>query len=512
MVTFAYDDRARLIAETRVLNETTTVYDISYTYYQLGNRLTKADSVGAGRLTCYVYDTDWDAGNSAWRSGMCHTPDWTPEYVTRNNRLLEYREFAGTEQTLERTVRYTYYVNGDASNITIKDEYQGSGDPDDYDWYYDLALYYNSAGKLWRVLWGKWHVVEGEQTDYAKLSARQFYYYGPFQRYLARDVDPQTWAPLTNNAWQWTDHERAEAYQDFTLTLPSPGSPVETRQYLAEFGVHGQDAPAGGEATYLHGDLIDSTMLTTDESVTPASTVAYSAFGEPIGDPALLATRYQYAGGSGYEADLLTLQGAPGTAPITLTHVGARWYQANLGRFVQRDPIGLAGGPNVYVYCGDNPVDASDPSGLTWVEGGPWYWRWFLNGTGGNAASSKYSGFWDNQNRYITADNVGFWSGVAGETIAVVVIPGAFTVRWFFSTGRFVQVGYRAGSFVYRVGNTGKGLIGIPGAKVAVLRWAPRVAISIPILFPGNVPGAGAPTTINCFCSALFACLKGWGL
>ena len=43
-----------------------------------------------------------------------------------------------------RTVAYTYYDLGHVSNITIKDE--GAGD--DYDWYYDLALYYTSDHKL----------------------------------------------------------------------------------------------------------------------------------------------------------------------------------------------------------------------------------------------------------------------------------------------------------------------------------------------------------------------------
>src|SRR5690606_22794222 len=39
---------------------------------------------------------------------------------------------------------------------------------------------------------------------------------------------------------------------------------------------------------------------------------------------------------------------------------GVRW-----GRFLTQDPIGLAGGTNLYAYAGNNPVAWSDPYGLT---------------------------------------------------------------------------------------------------------------------------------------------------
>ena len=41
-----------------------------------------------------------------------------------------------------------------------------------------------------------------------------------------------------------------------------------------------------------------------------------------------------------------------------------RDYDPTLGRYLEADPIGLAGGDNVYGYVGGNPVGAIDPSGL----------------------------------------------------------------------------------------------------------------------------------------------------
>jgi RHS repeat-associated protein len=42
----------------------------------------------------------------------------------------------------------------------------------------------------------------------------------------------------------------------------------------------------------------------------------------------------------------------------------ARYYDASLGRFVSEDPIGLAGGINLYEYAQSDPCNAADPFGL----------------------------------------------------------------------------------------------------------------------------------------------------
>ena len=160
---------------------------------------------------------------------------------------------------------------------------------------------------------------------------------------------------------------------------PASGDPEDPENYIPEY------------TRYNHGDLVGSVMQQTADSVEDsvvaagASSASYTAFGEPAYEGALdnFESRYRYCGLNGYESAVLStspdedeiasyfgpmggnlrVPGAPGTAPIDLVHVGYRWYQPSIGRFIQRDPLGIRGGLNVYLYCDGNPVSLVDPSG-----------------------------------------------------------------------------------------------------------------------------------------------------
>ena len=115
----------------------------------------------------------------------------------------------------------------------------------------------------------------------------------------------------------------------------------------------------------------------------------YTAFGEPfviMSDGSYqpnwysLPTRYGFAGAWGYER----LMNLGGDYTQTL-HLGERFYNPGLGRFLQRDPIGIRGGLNVYAYVCNSPLLRVDPAGLLFFE--------TLAGAIGGAISGAVSGF-----------------------------------------------------------------------------------------------------------------------
>ncbi len=404
---FQYDQRKQLRRETRTRGGTEVVYDLEYTYDQLGNRQKKIDHVRQV-TTRYEYDVD--------HYNPVEPEDSVPlAFETRNNRLLASREFdaggPGGAARLRRTVKYVYYTSGDASNITVKDEYLDAtatpGSPADYEWHYDLALYYWSDGRLWRALRSRWkEPTPGTFTQYERLALREFFFDSGRERTMWRDVDPQLSDTLDPAAVtlsdlrspeHWTDYVGVDPAGDFQRVGPGSAETTAGPRYLPAAGTQAENRFTGTGAApadsvrYYHGDMVRTTnLLTTGEGATATiggqpARMTFTAFGEPVryvgaagsgqwvvgaeypttvSQPPGENPRYQYAGGWGYESGLVRVAGANPTLPaVTLQHVGERWLDPASGRFVQADRIGLGGGVNLYLYCANNPTLCIDPSG-----------------------------------------------------------------------------------------------------------------------------------------------------
>jgi len=107
-------------------------------------------------------------------------------------------------------------------------------------------------------------------------------------------------------------------------------------------------APSGNRT--LLTDALMSVIAQTGEAANADNFYAYSAYGETsvLGPDAGNSLRY-----TGREDD--------GTG---LYYYRARYYDPILKRFISEDPIGPAGGVNLYAYVDNNPISNTDPLGL----------------------------------------------------------------------------------------------------------------------------------------------------
>ncbi len=226
---------------------------------------------------------------------------------------------------------------------------------------------------------GPWNEQTEEYDPVIRVAAAEYRYDGGRERYLVRPRDPNAGFAVLPGA-QWRDYDGDEAYADYAMTLDPQTevvSPVQTAAYLPGVGFWNA---AANEPQYVHGDQVGTARLLTGPSAAVRARTVMTAFGEPIqasgtGVPPV-GTRYGYAGSWGYEeaeCRVIDLNGPePGgettwcdpLAELGWLHVGHRYYDPSSGRFVQRDPIGIDGGTNVYAYLDSQVVGDVDPVGL----------------------------------------------------------------------------------------------------------------------------------------------------
>jgi len=196
-------------------------------------------------------------------------------------------------------------------------------------------------------------------------------HHGSRHRYLNREIYAPGLLWVPHVLWPvnetWSDYDRDDIHGDFTAD-----DVLEETTPLLSFepgiGRGAYDELGTPVTEYYHADMLGSTRMMTDSAGNGFDEAAYSAFGQL--QFAGTAHRYGYAGAWGYQAPSSDSPSDPYLA-FPFLHVGARYYDPATGRFLQRDPIGIRAGLNVYEYVTSTPTGRVDPDGTYPLGGFP---------------------------------------------------------------------------------------------------------------------------------------------
>jgi len=178
--------------------------------------------------------------------------------------------------------------------------------------------------------------AEPESSEWAEIE----YTYDPSGRRIAKDVD----GTVTKYVYDG-DHCIAEY----------DGSDNLLRRYIYGPGVDQPicmiDVEDSNAVYYYHYDALGSVVALSDSDGDTVQVYEYDVYGQVAASDPNHPNPFLFTGRR-YDTE------------TGLYYYRARYYNASIGRFLQTDPIGYAGGINLYAYCRNNSVCCADPYGL----------------------------------------------------------------------------------------------------------------------------------------------------
>jgi RHS repeat-associated protein len=244
-----------------------------------------------------------------------------------------------------------YYVNDNGGNSNVANPIDGGpgGGGVVIDGGNQPIISYDDNGNL--IHYKEWNYRYDAQNRLTEAwngtTTAQFYYDGK-NRQIARNIN----GVVRFNSWDgW---ELVEEY--------GSGLTVAKGYLQGATGVIKSWDPIYGQL-YYYQDKLGSTTHVTNAMGAPLESYRYDLYGTPSyydQNGQLKANQV-----SGYGVNDL-YAGERWVGELRLYDLRNRFLSPELGRFLQPDPIGFQGDTsNLYRYCGNDPVDRSDPTGLT---------------------------------------------------------------------------------------------------------------------------------------------------
>jgi len=364
-VNYAYDTVGRLAS----LTDGTNAPIVAYTYNTAG-QLTRKD-LGNGTYTTYEYDLNGQVlhlNNRRADSTVLSRFDYTYDSLGRRTGMV----------TRDGQWVYTYDASGQLTHAVFNSTNPAIANQ-------DLTYEYDAAGNRVRT------VHNGTSVTYATNSADQYvtvgtsgYAYDADGNLISRGDDATQWtytyddedqlSGVTGPDGSWTyeydvfgnrvaathDGQRTEYLVDpaglGNVVGTYDGAGALTARYVHGAGLASRVDAAGG-AAYFAFDALGNASEITDPNGIVLNQYAYRPFGERMSASESIENSFTFVGEFGVEEEATGLY-----------FMRARFYAPKIGRFLQRDPLGITGGANLYAYVGNDPVNAIDPLGLTAID------------------------------------------------------------------------------------------------------------------------------------------------
>ena len=347
-----YDNMAQL-ANYSATFRASGIYSAAFVHDAVGRISQKTESIGGATA---VYDYSYDLAGRLTSVTKNSVPVGAYAYDSNGNRIA-YTGAAGpvvaSYDAQDRLISYgattySYTANGELLNKASGSQITG--------------YQYDALGNLMHVV-----LPNGTTIDYL-IDGRN--------RRIGKKING-----VLTQGFLYKGSLRPIAELDGANALVS--------QFVYATHINVPDYMIKGGITYrLITDQLGSPRLVVDVSTGAiAQEIDYDEFGNVLNDTSPGFQPFGFAGGL-YDHD------------TGLVRFGARDYDAGVGRWTAKDPIGFGGGePNLGTYVGGNPISFVDPLGLAgWGFNAGGSIEWGVDSAVAAQASTGFASFFDTSN------------------------------------------------------------------------------------------------------------------